>query len=398
MLNREAKEMSDTTPKAALLENSATFTRTIDTEAMKRLNAEIEARARAEAEWKVAEAEKCAAMKRAEPEPVPTTLSIREFLNSASIKSGNARILELCQKHAIDIDKNPWPPNFLKEKEDEPEPPKAEQKGQLILFPPWADDRRATAQAVFRSALFPALNFKKGRPFLKEKRIASVEGVTVFFTGEQFDQSDLDVYLELLQIAHETPLGMECNFTAYSLLKALGRKTGKTQYRQLHSQIIRLCAGVADMTDHGVRYFDSLVHGGTLDEDTKRYRIFLTASFARFFKAGLWASLDIQQRCALGRNQTAKALHAYYSTHAAPGPHRYETLAKLIGLENSNKRQCKADIIKGCEALKRVGLFSDYEAGAEAIKAAINQTSSQSRHIVQKIIKARRQRQAKGTV
>jgi hypothetical protein len=272
----------------------------------------------------------------------------------------------------------------------EPEPQKAEQKGQLLLFPQWAEDRRAAAHAIFRSALFPALNNKQPRRFLKEKRIASVEGLEVFFTGEQFDQSDLDVYLELLQIAHETPLGVECCFTAYSLLKALGRPTGKADYRQLHSQIIRLCGGVVDMTDHGVRYFDSLVHGGTQDEDTKGYRIFLTPAYARFFKAGMWASLDIGQRRDLGRNQTAKALHAYYSTHAAPGPHRYEKLAALVGLQNSNERQRRADIIRAHEELKRVGFLSDYEAGADTIKAAPNHTPSQARHIVRKIIKSRK--------
>jgi len=313
--------------------------------------------------------------------------SIREFLNSTPIKAFHAQVLEGCRKHGISLD-SPWPPKFPEE--GEPAPPQAERKGQLILFPQWGEDRRAAVHAVFRSALFPALNFKEGRSFLKEEHIASVEGVDVFFTGEQFDQSDLDVYLELLQIARETPLGVECCFTAYSLLKALGRPTGKAQYRQLHSQIIRLCAGVVDMTDHGVRYFDSLVHGGTKEEDTAVYRIFLTAAYARFFKAGMWSSLDIDQRRSLRRNQTAKALHAYYSTHVAPGPHTYEKLAALIGLQNKNPRDVKANIIKAHDELKRVGFLSDYEAGATTIKAAPNHTPSQNRHIVRKIIKSRK--------
>ena len=97
-----------------------------------------------------------------------------------------------------------------------------------------------------------------------------------------------------------------------------------------------------------------------------------------------------RQRRALGRNQTAKALHAYYSTHAAPGPHRYENLAALVGLTNSNNRQCRADIIKAHGELKRVGFLSDYEAGADTIKPMPNHTPSQARHIVKKIIKSRK--------
>jgi hypothetical protein len=388
--------MSDTTPKAGLLDDSTTFTRTINADAMRQLQAEVEARNRAEAEQQAAEAKKRVRIKKAEPEPAPRALTIREFLDSAPIKIGHARILDLCRKHGIDIDTSPWPPNFPKD--DEPEPQKVEQKGQLILFPQWADDRRATAQAIFRSALFPALNNRQSRRYLEQERITSVDGVTVFFTGRQFDQSDLDVYLELLQIARETPFGIECSFTAYGLLKALKRATGQANHKWLHSVLARLCIGYVDMTDHGIRYFGHLVEGGVKDEITKAYMIRINPDFARFFKAGLWASLDNQQRRGLGRNQTAKALHAYFSTHTAPGPHRYESLAEIAGLQNSNKRQCKADIIRAYEALKKVGLFSDYEAGPATIKAITNQTPTQTRHLVRKITKTRRQRQPKSTV
>jgi hypothetical protein len=269
--------------------------------------------------------------------------------------------------------------------------PKAEQKGQLILFPQWAEDRRAAVHAIFRSALFPALNNKQPRHYYLElERLCSVEGVEMLFRGEQFDQSDLDVYLELLNIAHESPFGVECCFSAYSLLKALGRATGKANHKWLYYVLIRLCAGTVDMTDHTVRYFGHLVDGGFKDEITKHYTIRINPDFARLFKAGMWASIDRQQRHDLGRNQTAKALHAYYSTHAAPGPHTFDTLAKITGLTNSNKRQRRADIIKAHDDLKRVGFLSDYEARADTIKSTPNHTPSQASHIVKKIIKSRK--------
>lgn len=269
---------------------------------------------------------------------------------------------------------------------------------QLIEFPQWPDDRRATAQAVFRSALFPAMNFKEGRPFLKERRLVSVEGVDVIFTGEQLDQSDLDVYLELLKVAHRSPFGTECQFSAYSLLKALGRATGKANYKWLHSVIIRLCGGIVDMTDHHIRYFGGLVNGGIKDENTQNYVVRINTDFARFFKAGLWASLDNQQRRDLKRNQTAKALHAYYSTHAAPGPHTFEKLAGLIGLCNKKRRDIKANLIKAHEELKRIGFLSGYEIGENNVKPMINHTPSQSRYIVKKVVKARCKLQPKNTV
>mgnify|MGYP003374106364 CR=1 FL=1 len=270
----------------------------------------------------------------------------------------------------------------------EQEPPK--QIAQLIEFPQWPDDRRATAQAVFRSTLFPAMNFKEGRPYLEGEALCCVDGVKVFFTGKRFDQSDLDVYLELLKIAHKSPFGTECRFSAYSLLKALGRATGKANHKWLHSVIIRLCGGIVDMTDHHVRYFGALVNGGTKDETTQHYIIQINTEFSCFFKAGLWASLDNQQRCALKRNQTAKALHAYYSTHVAPGPHTFEKLASLIGLGNKTRRNLRANLIKAHDELRQVGFLSGYEVKQNTIKPTINHTSSQNRHILRKIVKARR--------
>ena len=47
--------MSDTTPKAGLLDDPTPFTRTINADAMKQLQAEIEVWIRAEAEQKAAE-------------------------------------------------------------------------------------------------------------------------------------------------------------------------------------------------------------------------------------------------------------------------------------------------------------------------------------------------------
>lgn len=268
------------------------------------------------------------------------------------------------------------PPERAKE-----EPP---QEAQLILFPQWGDERRGAAAAIFRSALFPPLNFKKARPFLKEVEIYATRGLEVHFTGEQFDQSDLDVYLELLHIARETPFGVECCFTAYGLLKALGRSTGQANHKWLHSVLIRLCGGVVDITNHQTGYFGHLVESGIKDEITRHYRVRLNPEMARLFRGNLWASLDVQQRRTLGRSQTAKALHAYYSTHANPGPHRYETLAAIIGLKNSCPRDTKRKLIRAHEELKQIGFSSDFEAGEDTITPQVNHTASQNRHIMKK--------------
>lgn len=99
-------------------------------------------------------------------------------------------------------------------KADAPEPePKPPAKIVQLRF--WEDGKRAAPNIMFRSALFPTLKFREGRPFLKQKRLFATKGGEVYFTGEQFDQSDLDVYLEILNFARPFPLGAPVKFSAH---------------------------------------------------------------------------------------------------------------------------------------------------------------------------------------
>jgi hypothetical protein len=265
-----------------------------------------------------------------------------------------------------------------------PEAPEVPAVAQVIMFPQWGDERRAAAAAIFRSALFPPLNFKKARPFLKEAQIYATKGIEIYFTGEQFDQSDLDVYLELLHIAHEYPFGVECCFTAYGLLKALGRATGKHDHEWLHSVLIRLRGGTVDMTDHEIRYFGGLIEGGFKEEKETRYRVRLNPEMARVFRGDLWASLDIQQRRDLKRSQTAKAVHAYLSSNVGQTSIGYEKLANIIGLKNTSAKDVKRKMVRVFEAMKEVGFVNDFEAGTDIMTFSANHTPSQTRHLIRK--------------
>ena len=299
-------------------------------------------------------------------------VSIREYFGSKKLIPGP--MIELCEKHNIDLD-SPWPPVFPRD-ETAPELP--------VLRSLWPQSHRAGPNAIFRSALFPSLNFKEKRPFLKREEIYSVGGITVLFTGERFDQSDLDVYLELLHLAAEHPLGTEVSFSAHTLLKAIGRSTGSSDYEWLHVVLTRLCGGVVDITDHKIRYFGQLLQGGVKDEITLNYKISVNPKLAELFTHGLWSKIDHTQRLALGRSMAAKALHAYYSTHAAPGPHNLDTLASIVGLKAKTKRNRDATIIKAHQALKEAGFLIAFEVDENLIKAEIKPSESQARHLAKK--------------
>jgi TrfA protein len=276
----------------------------------------------------------------------------------------------------------------------QPEPqPKKQSPATVIQLPLWPEARRAAPNAVFRSALFPALHLGEEREFLDNKPIASVGGITVFFTGKRFDQSDMDVYLELLHLARHHPLGIECRFSAHGLLKRLRRATGNSDHKWLHKVLIRLIGGVVDITDHRKRYAGSLLEGALKDEITRHYRVTINPKFAALFGYAMWSSIDREQRYALGRRKAiAKALHAYYSTHADPGAHAFDTLASIVGLQDSNKRRQRARLTAAHELLKPIGFIRSYQVRGNTITIDPLPTPGQARHIVQKAVRQQRRR------
>jgi len=268
-------------------------------------------------------------------------------------------------------------------------------KAEVIQLCFWGEEYRAAPNLIFRSSLFPSLdrNQKESRRFLDNEEIFCVAGLKIFFTGKQFDQSDLDVYLEILNIARAFPLGTPVKFSAYALLKALGLPMGGNNHARLHKVLIRLCGGVVDATDHSKRYFGQLLHGGIRDELTMNYTVKINPDFAVLFGSNMWSKLDIETRRALGRNQTAKALHAYFSTHINPASHNIETLANLAGVKGKNK---KATILKAFEAMKNVG-FMDYQPNGNSILPLnISHTPSQARAIIKQAEKPRKPRRRNG--
>ena len=315
-----------------------------------------------------------------EPEEKPEPLPLVDEEELAEIADPHER--ERARQRKIAFYKQY--PNVLAHSMERSEQLKAE-RNKVVMLQPWADDKRAAPNAVFRSALFPSLNTKKSRRFVQNQKVFSVSGLEVTFTGQQFDQTDLDVYLEILHLAKDTPLGQPVRFSAYALLKALKWGVGGNQHKRLHLVLVRLCGGVIDSTDHKSRYFGQLIFGGIRDEITHDYEITINPNFAKLFGFGLWSSIDLEQRRQLERNSTAKALHAYYSTHAAPGLHRYDTLANLAGLENKNRREMKASLIRAHEELKKVGFLVSYDAKPNGIEVVINMTEGQQRHVIKKI-------------
>ena len=124
-----------------------------------------------------------------------------------------------------------------------PEPPST---AKVIQFPLFPLDTRPVSNDMARSALFSCVQ-GKDRQFIKESLLATVNGVEIRFTGEQLNQDDHDLLMQLVFMAHKRTIGAWVTVPAYTILQALERQTGGKQYRELHADILRLAAGTVSL-------------------------------------------------------------------------------------------------------------------------------------------------------
>jgi hypothetical protein len=233
------------------------------------------------------------------------------------------------------------------------------ESAEILQLPLWAEQKRGTPNSFLRSSLFAAVQ-GKDRRFMKEEVLASQNGITVKFTGEQLNQSDLDVWETLVHLARQHPLGHVRSFTAHGLLKALGLHTGNKDHKWLHSVIIRLTACAVQITHSGRTYFGSLVESGAKDELTRHYNIKLNRDLIRLYGGTQWTAIDWKQRQQLRRQPLAQALHAFFSTHAKPFPIRLATLKEVTGSRNPQPASFKRQVRQALTALVTLGFLLSF--------------------------------------
>lgn len=201
--------------------------------------------------------------------------------------------------------------------------------GELML-PSCPNEKKPVPNAMLRSSLFGV--FERGERAYEQRVLkAAVNGITVKFTGQQLDQSDLDVWLGCLQLLRKVPVGTQVYFSIKGFLKSLGKNTGKSDKEWLRDSLTRLSACLIEIGD-GVNFYSGhLINDFYRNEVEFEYTLTLNPKMLSFFSNESWTGLDFDKRKELKGKSIAKWLHGFYSTHAKPLPYKVETLKTLCG-------------------------------------------------------------------
>lgn len=257
----------------------------------------------------------------------------------------------------------------------------------VVQLPLWPQPSRGVPNGVLRSALFGAI--KKGpRLYMKSTRIAALEGVEILYSGPRLDQGDLDVWESVLHVARLQEMGQQCRFTAYSMLKLMGKTDTGENRKILHEHLMHLKANAVEVKQGRFTYIGSLIDEAYRDDKTKEYIVILNAKLRPLFAADQFTQIDWNVRHALNGKPLAQWLHGFYSSHAKPYPMKIETLLLLSGSENTEPRSSRQTLKKALDALamacKTHGQPFSHEVKGSLVHVVKQPSKSQRRHLTSK--------------
>ena len=202
-----------------------------------------------------------------------------------------------------------------------------------------------------RSPLFSPIKRGK-RKYLRGATLASQEGVTLKYYGEQLDMSDQNVLLHAYHLAagiapgedisgdgESTPLIQQKSrivINRAQFLKNISMTNTGKNYEWLHGAFIRLATCLIELDTKEYRSTYNLIGPPAFDKRTEEYYIYIPRSAFAFFGNSTFGYVNMERRLALPKDKhrhLASWIQSFVVTHDKEKPHTFSLkyLKKLCG-------------------------------------------------------------------
>ena len=227
---------------------------------------------------------------------------------------------------------------------------------------------RAMPNHIARSSLFAPVARGRKR-FYNEEPLITRSDVVLTYTGEQLDESQADVALQLIYEARCIPLGVPIRINRAAFLRAIGRSTGKHDYEWLHRvmKAFYKASFIIEVKrrDGSTKYCVGdtkafrIVADLDYDADNERYTVTLDPRWRQLFENQEFALIDWNKRLQIGRGQDmAKALQRLIAASADPVQAYAMSWLKDKMQYASPMRKFREAVSAAVDELKRVGVIA----------------------------------------
>ncbi|SMF97931.1 TrfA protein [Methylomagnum ishizawai] len=248
---------------------------------------------------------------------------------------------------------------------------------QLPLFP-YPEATRIVSNDMARSALFSATQ-GADRKTLKDTVLATIDGIEIIFTGEQLNQDDHDLLMQLVDFARHKPFGEEVTVPANVILSALGLEKGKSQHEQLKAGMKRLLTPLVTIrnTKKRLTYYGHIIEEAVQDEASRYWIYKLNAKMRLLYDKSSFSQIEWEGRRGLKRKDLARWLQAFYATHADPFPLSVEFLHRMSGSSAKELWKFRENLRKALDALVGINFLLAWEIDAKSDLVSVQRAGKQ---------------------
>lgn len=233
------------------------------------------------------------------------------------------------------------------------------------------DFKRAMPNQIARSSLFAPIARGRRQQFIETLLVTRSDAV-ISYSGEQLDEADADITLQLFFEAKNQPLGLPITVNRAALLRALGRQTNVSQYKWLmrRMKVLTEATLVAEAKrSDGTRKYSvgktdafHIVQSFGYDSVTKAYNFTLDPRWAVLFGNDEYALLDWEKRKQIGRGQDmAKSLQLLVATSSDPIQRYLLEWLKEKMQYGGRVRDFKKALARACRELERLNIIANYK-------------------------------------
>lgn len=223
--------------------------------------------------------------------------------------------------------------------------------------------------ALLRGALFAGAS-AANRKALRRERIETLAGYDIRYTGMRLDQGDLDCWMAVIEASKTAPHHADGRFMVHgaAILRLMRLQDTGKNYAMLEGRLSKLKSGSIDIRINDEwRYEGSLIDEIARNESKRLLIIKLNTNMLRLFGHG-WTGMELGHRAAMGRNQLARWLYAFASTHTTMHPISTPKIRELCASEIADIYRFRQQLKKAVQLVNEVtGMGIIYDPQKDAI-------------------------------
>ena len=192
-----------------------------------------------------------------------------------------------------------------------------------LFLPGLSELYRAIPNHIARSSLFAPVA-RGSKRMHKATVLFSRKDAVITFWGEQLDETQADVWMQLMYEAVKVPLGEPVPINRAKLLRAIGRQTGNYEYQWLHRTMEALTFAmlIAQVTKQGKLKFEvgrseslHMIDKFAFDPGRECYTVSVDPRWRHLFSNREFALIDWHKRLQIRKGQDmARALQRLVAT------------------------------------------------------------------------------------